>query len=111
MVRPETPDRFSWTISTVLHLELFVIAGLWVGDGEVLYHFRPDPDFRCAVVPEALPVEIREPPDRRWGRWPMTCDHGGPLYELSMGEDRLGGGLRCGACGWPWWVLRAMSRD
>jgi hypothetical protein len=52
-------------------------------------------------------VDLRR--DSLFGRWPMKCDHRSRILEIA--EDRLGDGLRCESCGWPWWVIRAWPQD
>ena len=111
MVRPDKPDGFSWTIAALLHLELFLIAAFVMYE-EVDCDVSPDPPVvHRAFVQGKLPVPVEEEPSGMFGRWPIKCDHGGPLKRVSIGDDRLGDGLRCEACGWPWWVIRAMGRD
>ena len=102
------PRWFIWAFSIVLHVELAVIAGaLLGGEPEDLPSDRPD--LHCVLTrpaPSRIPVEI--PTDRMFGRWPIPCDH---RFIPEMSEDRLGDGLRCGGCGWPWWVIRARSQQ
>ena len=110
MIRHAAPDRFSWTISIVLHLELILIAAVAFDGEEVEYRFSPDPDFHCALVPRGPLLRV-EPVFDRFGRWPMSCDHRSLLRAARMSSDRIGAEERCKVCGWPWWVIRAASED
>jgi len=113
MVGPEAPDRFSWAIAILIHAELIFFAAVLIGDDELDYSFLfpEQPVVHSALVRADPPVPVVEEPPGMFGRWPMNCDHGGPLKKVEIWDDRLGDGMRCEVCGWPWWVIRAMSRD
>jgi hypothetical protein len=115
MIRRDTPNWFGWTFAIVLHLDLLLAAVLLIGDEDLDSPLPARPATRSLIVRSPtvrsdLPAQVEEPRGM-FGRWPMNCDHGGPQKAVSIWDDRLGDGLRCEVCGWPWWVIRAMSRD
>jgi hypothetical protein len=107
-------DWFSWTCSSVLHLELLVLVALLIGD-EV--ESPPDVDpivYDSVVHPSGTyhrPLfRVEEMPD--WtGRWPMNCDHQALIRMARKWPSEVLGETICRECGWPWWAIRASLGD
>jgi hypothetical protein len=99
-------NGFIWVFSIIVHLELAVIAGALLR-GQEPKHPSPDPpDPHCVLSKPIFRVPLEVPSDKMFGQLPISCDH---RFILQISDDRLGDGLRCGGCGWPWWVIRARS--
>jgi len=99
----------SWVLAVLLHGDVIVLLAIVFASEEVVVRRPEHPDIHTAIVKPRDPVVVDLPPGSGSGRWPMKCDH--RHQSVSIGEDRLGDGLRCEKCGWLWWVIRAASSD
>jgi hypothetical protein len=108
MARSGTPAYLSWILAVLLHADVIVILAVVFAEDAVEEALPDEPDFHLTqLAPDRPMVPVQLSLESQFGGWPLRCEH--RLRTLDISEDRLGDGLRCQSCGWPWWVIRAAS--